>query len=369
VNNRKIAGCFQNFAADLGEFARVLANYLHRRLFRSFYKFESAKDVVVGGLVSKRGKYVRPFLHSSMTGLILIGLALAPFLQSALPQDKGEAMGIGGAVLGNTTVAEAATTTQISIKPRDSVVTYLVQPGDTVSGIAQKFGISTDTIRWQNDLKSIEAIKPGQKLGIPPVSGVVHKVKRGETIYSIAKKYSVDAQAVVNWPFNNYTDDEIFALAVGQLLIVPDGIKPDEVLWDPTSRLAIRQTPDAGAVSPTGQFIWPASGQITQYFRWYHPAIDIANKGAPDALAADSGTVIVAGMPDRWGYGIRVIIDHGNGFQTLYAHLQSIYVQPGQTVTRGSAIGKMGSSGRSSGIHLHFEIRKNGVAHDPLGYL
>lgn len=359
----------QTFTKDVKDFGQFLGQYLHKRLFHSFSKFESAKDVVVGGLVSKRGKYVRPFLHSSMTGLVLIGLALAPVVKSALPHDREEEGAMGGAILGTSSVAEAATTTQVSIKPRDAVVTYVVQPEDTVSGISQKFGISTDTIRWQNSLESIEAIKPGQKLEIPPVTGVVHKVKRGETIYSISKKYSVDAQAIVNWPFNSYSDDETFAIAAGQLLVVPDGIMPDEVLWDPTSRLAVRKTPDAGSVSPTGQFIWPASGQITQYFRWYHPAIDIANKGAPDILAADSGTVVVSGMPDRWGYGIRVIIDHGNGYQTLYAHLQSVYVQSGQTVTRGSAIGRMGSTGRSSGVHLHFEIRKNGAVQDPLGYL
>lgn len=359
----------KDFFSDVREFVQFLCQYLYSRSFRSFCHFESAKDVVVDGLVLKRGKYVRPFLHSSMTGLVLIGLALAPVLSSALPHDESQDMGIGGAILGTTTLAEAATTTQISIKPRDTVVSYLVQPGDTVSGIAQKFGISADTIRWQNDLKSIESIKPGQKLEIPPVTGIVHKVKRGETVYSIAKKYEIDAQAIVNWPFNTYTNDETFDLAVGQLLVVPDGVLPEEKLWDPSSRLAQRRTPSAGAVSPTGQFIWPTSGDLTQYFRWYHPAIDIANKGAPDILAADSGTVLVAGMPDRWGYGIRILIDHGNGYQTLYAHLSQVYVQPGQTVVRGNAIGKMGSSGRSTGIHLHFEVHKNGAAQDPLGFL
>lgn len=360
---------YRKFLSDLRDFAVFFSSYLYKRLFRSFYRFESAKDVVVEGLVTKRGKYVRPFLHSSMTGLVLIGLTLAPILRGALPKEDKSDGGMGGAILGVTSIAEAATTTEVSIKPRDSVVSYIVQPGDTLSGIAQKFGVSVDTLRWQNDLKSIEAIKPGQKLEVPPVTGIVHKVKRGDTIYSIAKKYSVDAQAIVNWPFNTYSDDESFTLAVGQLVVVPDGVIPEATLWDPTSRLAQRQTPNAGTVSPTGQFIWPASGTITQYFRWYHPALDIANGGAPDILAADSGTIILAGAPDKWGYGIRVIIDHGNGYQTLYAHMQQLYVQAGQTVQRGDAIGKMGSTGRSSGIHVHFEVRKNGVAQDPLQFL
>lgn len=354
--------------ADFKDFTLFLGQYLHKRLFHSFNRFESAKDLLVEGLVAKRGKYVRPFLHSSMTGLILIGLALAPILQGVLPQEKIEG-GTGGSILGSASMVEAATTTEISLKPRDSVVSYIVQPGDTVSGIAQKFGVSLDTVRWQNNLPSIESLKPGQKLEIPPVSGIVHKVKRGDTIYSIAKRYKVDAQGIVNWPFNTYTDDENFSLAVGQILVVPDGVMPDEQLWDPTARMAQRLTPSAGEVSPTGQFIWPAAGMITQYFKWYHPAIDVANNAAPDILAADAGTVVVAGMPDRWGYGIRVIIDHGNGFQTLYGHLQQLYVQAGQTVNRGDSIGKMGSTGRSTGIHLHLEIRYNGAAQDPLRFL
>ncbi len=205
----------QNFLNELRDFFVALTFYLHKRLFRSFYRFESAKDILVEGLIAKRGKYVRPFLHSSMTGLVLVGLAMAPILKGVLPQQKTE-LGAGGAILGVTSVAQAATTTEKSIKPRDSVVTYTVEPGDTVSGIAQKFGVSLDTIRWQNNLSSIESLKPSQKLEIPPVTGIVHKVKRGDTIYSIAKKYSVDAQAIINWPFNSYTNDETFALAVGQ---------------------------------------------------------------------------------------------------------------------------------------------------------
>lgn len=360
----------QIWLIDFKQFCEFLLFYLRKRLFKSFNRLELAKKIFVGGLVIKRGKYIRPFLHSSMTGLVLIGLALAPLFKGSLSSEDVLAnYGTGGSVLGLTTIDQAATTTKISIKPRDSIVVYQVQPGDTVSGIAKKFDVSIDSIRWQNDLSSIEAIKPGQKLEIPPVSGIVHKVKRGDTIYSIAKKYEVDAQGIVNWPFNTFVDDEKFSLAVGQLLVIPDGIKPKEKLWDPSTRLAKRNTPDAGAVSPTGQFIWPTAGSISQYFKWYHPALDIANKAAPDVLAADSGKVIVAGAPDRWGYGIRILIDHGNGYQTLYAHLQQLYVKPGQTVARGSAIGKMGSTGRSTGTHLHFEIRKNGSAQDPLRYL
>lgn len=355
------------FFSDLGDFLSFFWQYLRKKSVVIFQNFERGKSLLVDGLVAKRGRYVRPFLHTSMSGLFLIGLMLAPIIKGALPKSNVQE-GVGGAeVLGVADVSELMTT-QISVKPRDSVVTYIVQPGDTASGIAQKFGVSVDTVRWQNDLESIEAIKPGQKLEIPPVTGIVHKVKRGETIYSIAKNYSVDAQAIVNWPFNTYVNDETFALAVGQLLIIPDGVKPKEKPWVPSDYIATRQTPSAGEVSATGQFVWPASGGITQYYRWYHPAIDIANKAAPSILAADSGRVVSV-ISQRYAYGNHIIIDHGNGFTTLYAHLSSFSVSQGQTVNRGDAIGRMGCTGRCSGTHLHFEIRKNGVAQNPLSYL
>ena len=118
-----------------------------------------------------------------------------------------------------------------------------------------------------------------------------------------------------------------------------------------------------------GSFVWPAQGSITQRYTWYHRGIDIANSGAPDILTADSGKVIIAGWPDNSGYGNRVVVDHGNGYVTLYAHLAKIYVVAGQTVARGSSLGKMGSTGRSTGTHLHFEIIKSGSKLNPLDVL
>ncbi len=355
-----------DFFTNLREYVVFLKVYFTRKIFRSFYRFEKGKSVLVDGLSVKRGKYVRPFLHSSMIGLFLIGLLMAPLIRSALPEAKFE-LAQNFQVLGIEDL-DQLTTTQISVKPRDNVVTYKVQEGDTLSSIALKFGVSEETIMWQNDLKKDPVLKIGEKLEIPPVTGIVHKVKRGETIHSIAKKYQVDPQQIVNWPFNSFINDETFALAVGQLVIVPEGIQPKAS--PPPSYLAqrYRQTPDAGAVSATGDFVWPTSGGITQYFVWYHPAIDIANKSAPAILAADSGTVTLVRY-DKWSYGHHVIIDHGNGYTTLYAHMSNIYVSEGQTVSRGNAIGQMGTTGRSSGIHLHFEIRLNGVAQNPLAYL
>lgn len=359
----------KTFFTELKDYFKFLNRYFRLRTYQAFSNFESKKDVLVGGLVAKRGKYVRPFLHTSMAGLFLIGIMLAPFVTSALSKkeiSEDSGMGRQGSVLAVSDI-EDATTTQISVKPRDTIVSYTVREGDTISSISVKFDVSEETILWQNDLKKDSVIKPGQKLEIAPVTGVVHKVARGETIYSIAKKYSVDAQNIVNWPFNSYANDETFALAVGQLVVVPDGVMPKEA--PPKEYLARRrETPSAGAVSATGQFVWPTQGSITQNFVWYHPAIDVANNSGPDVLAADSGTVISV-ISQRFAYGNHIIIDHGNGFSTLYAHLAEFYVQPGQTVARGVAIGRMGSTGRSTGVHLHFEIRSAGTSQNPLNFL
>ena len=196
---------------DIKEYLKFLGQYFPERAMQFLEGFEAGKGVVVEGLTAKRGRYTRPFLHTGMTGLFLVGLLLAPVISQAVGDEEGA--GRGGTILGMV-IDDMDTTTSVSIKPRDVVVTYIVQTGDTVSSIASKFDVSIDTIRWQNDLKSIDAIKPGEKIEIPPVTGMVHKVKRGETIYSIAKKYDINAQNVVNWPFNSYSNDETFELAV-----------------------------------------------------------------------------------------------------------------------------------------------------------
>lgn len=355
--------------SDLAEFLSFFRQYLRKRLLKSFYRFELIKTKFVEKLYRQRGKYIRPFLHTSMIGLVLVGLMLAPLLKEAI-FTEGEQGEKGINYFLNTQAYQDSAQTQVSVKPRDSIVSYAVLSGDTFSSIAQKFGVSVNTILWENSLKEKDTIKPGDIIKIPPVTGMVHKVKRGETVHSIAKKYSTEAQNIVNWPFNSFSNDEIFALSTGQLLIVPDGVKPAEKPI-PVQRtyVAYKQiTPDAGDIDATGSFSWPTQGYISQNPVWYHMAIDIANPAAPSITAADSGKV-VATIYQKYAYGNHIIVDHGNGYQTLYAHLSQIYVNEGQTVGKGASLGKMGSTGRSTGIHLHFEVRKSGVLQNPLNYL
>jgi LysM repeat protein len=259
--------------------------------------------------------------------------------------------------------------TMISDLPKGEVTDYRVMEGDTVSSIAIKFGISIDTIVWENNLKSVSAIKPQQILKILPMTGVRYKVNRGDTIYSIAKNYSVDAQNIIDYPFNTFSNDETFAIQAGQELMIPDGVKPREIIIDTKRYLAKTVAPIPGVVGE-GNFMWPTAGHISQRFYWYHRAVDIASRDAPAIVAAQGGTVISAGW-NGGGYGNYVVIDHGNGYQTLYAHMlnNSIVVKAGERVKQGQKIGILGSTGRSTGPHLHFEIKTSKGNVDPLSLL
>ncbi len=357
-----------DFGHEVREFFSELMVFLIHALHLQFIRFESGKGAFVSALYRRRGKLSQRFIHSGMAGITALGVAIAPVVAQEFPGRSVDPWSVSApsAVLSASTENPVVGTTASEKDFRDKTVEYKVVEGDNLSSIADKFGVSIDTLRWQNALASKDDIKIGETLEILPLTGVSHKVQKGDTVYSIAKKYDVDAQQIVNFPFNAFTNDETFELAIGQVLIVPDGVKPSEIRWQ---AIAVRQvTPNAGTVTASGSFVWPTTGIITQYFVWYHQGIDIANAGAPNVLAADSGTVITVGW-ENTGYGNRIIIDHGNGYKTLYGHLQKFYVASGQTVKRADAIGQMGSTGRSSGSHLHFEVLQNGARANPLSYL
>jgi murein DD-endopeptidase MepM/ murein hydrolase activator NlpD len=350
------------FMNEIGEFIIFLKNYFLSRLISAGQIFESIKDIIVAFLIVKRGKYSSSFLNTSF--LIIVAATIvggpiiaenAPFFQSFNNQNNYQSLVVSYNPYGGSL------STVFSVKPRDKVEDYIVKDGENLATIAKRFNISTDTIRWANDLKG-DLIKPNQVLKIPPVTGIVHKVASGETIYTIAKKYHTNAQNILNFPFNSFEDLDTFSLLAGQNLYVPDGtIEPEKPTYQIIASI------QAGVHGPSN-FIWPTSGNITQYYVWYHQALDIANSSQPPVLAADSGVVVYAGCLN-WGYGCHVIIDHGNGYQTLYGHLSSYSVEAGSSVGQGSQIGVMGSTGRSTGTHLHFEIRSGGQLLDPLGFL
>jgi murein DD-endopeptidase MepM/ murein hydrolase activator NlpD len=358
---------FGKLREEVLEFGRVWWKYFFKRTYKWFAVFESGKDVFSRILYKQRGRFGRPFIHLGMITLTVAAATLASVLAESFPgvRAEGEEEQTPSSIVREIT--DDGTTTQISDKVREKVEEYVVKDGDTISSVAAKFGIDTNTIRWENNLENINTIKPGLVLKILPVSGVAHKVTRGETINSIAKRYSAEPQAIADFPFNTFEDEETFGLLVGQVLIVPDGKKPQPQVTPPPVFLA--RTPNAGAVTASGQFAWPIFGAvITQRWSSYHPAWDMANPGLPDIYAADAGTVIHSGWSTA-GYGNMIMVDHHNGYITLYGHFSRLYVQVGQTVKKGDALGREGSTGRSTGPHLHFEIRKGGARLNPADFL
>ncbi len=380
----KIKHFFNYWIRDFGVFLRLFfLHILEVYLSPKFDYFESIKSTLVGKLYAQRGKNSQMIVNLTMITVMVLSVVFGPSLvvndlqaQSVMSLGLGAKFafaqeGTGGAVdeMALDGSAQVDPLTQVSDKPRAEVLEYTIEDGDTLAAIAKKFGVDTDSIKWLNKDVNEKKIKPGTALKIPPVTGVVHGVKAGETIYSIAKKYNVSAQSIVDFPFNEFSNDETFALAIGQQIIVPDGEMPDEPIMSPRGNLAGILTPNAGNISATGKWLWPAAGSITQYFKPWHKGLDIANHSGGAILAADSGTIVVAGWPDNTGYGNRVMIDHGNGYKTLYAHLSKIAVTVGQTVKRGDMVGMMGSTGRSTGTHLHFEIRTSKGNSDPASAL
>lgn len=363
------------FLKDIRLFSHFLWEYARSRGSNAFGAFEFFKDVIVDLLYKRRGKYARPFMH---VGVVVVGFGIVtvgPWVLAQTNQNPDQPQAIGGVlpdVAGVTTSFYTIQAEEVRQYRGGEVITHVVESGETVSEIAARYGLSADTIQWQNNLADNATLKPGDELEILPVDGIRHKVSRGETIYSVGKKYGLDenqVQAIIDYPFNEFLNDETFELATGQFLIVPGGARPDPSTGRTQTPRFSLTTPDAGSVSASGSFRWPATGTITQGYSFYHRAIDIANRSGGSILAADSGQVIVAGWPDNSGYGNRVIIDHGNGFVTLYAHLRTINVRVGQSVNANDVIGQMGSTGRSTGTHLHFEIRRGSVLDNPLSYL
>ncbi len=359
----------KQFFTDLNLYLRFLAGFSLKRLAFIMSILANLKQAIVFLLIQKRGRYVRSFTHTTLIGVMVVSLVLAPLVTSSLRASvNAENVQVENMVIDVTNINREEMIdpyTHISQKPRSSITVYTVKAGDTLSTIADKFNISVDTIKWENNLK-IDKIKPGQQLRILPVTGLAHRVKKGETIYSIAKKYKTSPQAIIDFPFNYFKDEETFSLEVGQLLIVPDGIKP-QVNQPKTTRL--NQAFQGVSKSARGRFLWPAAGVITQRYHWYHRAIDIANPSGPAIKAADSGKVVQAGWTrTHGGYGLYVVISHTNGYKTLYAHLRKLKVKAGDKVSKGQVIGLMGSTGRSTGTHLHFEIILKGKKLNPLGF-
>lgn len=307
-------------------------------------------------------------MHIAAMAVLGIGVIVSPFLADTYPifEGQGNTLAIGSPNTKESIIVSSDVFQTVrSSRPRDKILDYTVERGDTLSTIAEKFDVSTETIRWANDLFN-DNITVGDNLKILPVTGIAYKVAKGDSVYSIAKKLDSDPQKIVDFPFNDFANPETFSLVEGQILIVPDGVKPAE---QSTFKRQVYIAQGPVSISVLG-FTWPVHGIVTQFAAWYHMGLDIATSFGSPIVAAQNGVVssINIGTWDS-GYGTNVWVSNG-GVETHYAHMSGVNVRPGDGVVAGkTVIGWVGMTGRTTGPHIHFEVKKDGSLVNPLPYL
>jgi murein DD-endopeptidase MepM/ murein hydrolase activator NlpD len=382
------------FLVDLGKYissrVRVLFVFSSVVFELLLGKIEKGKDSFIRRLFWGRGDFLKSSMQFISVVLVLVILLAYFYRVPNIQSVNAEDLDYIDVYETDLLVMNATVNTAVpKDRERRAVEEYIVKTGDTLSTIAEDWDVTVETVKWANDLSS-DLVRPGQTLDIPPSDGVLVTVKSGDTLEGLAKKYSANDQAIADFNWLEYP----FTLEKDSLLFIPEGRMPS-----PEPVVAKRSTPSSyvtnttvtttnvGAADPNvGKFLgWPVAGggQISQYYKGiYHRGIDIADKRLPNIVAPAGGTVIFAGcygtcppLGSTYGgsnYAWSIQIDHGNGYTTWYAHLKNIYVRSGQTVSRGQVIGQMGSTGRSTGPHLHFEVRRGsayGTQVNPLYYV
>ncbi|MFQ5399868.1 MAG: peptidoglycan DD-metalloendopeptidase family protein [Anaerolineae bacterium] len=258
--------------------------------------------------------------------------------------------------------------------PEHRFDTYVVKRGDTPNSIAEKFGIKPETLLGGNPRISQESslLQTGIELVILPIDGVLHDVQPGDTIEHLVDLYSVPLEDIAAYEPNNL--EFPYRLYPGTQIMVPGAVR-ELFVWTPPDLTSVsgKGSTIGGSVAPvivgTGTFIFPIRSRVfTQYYWYGHPGIDVAVPEGSAIYAADTGTVTYASW-NTYGYGNLVVINHGNGYETFYAHLSGFNVVPGQIVYQGSLIAASGDTGNSSGPHIHFEIRYNNNRENPCWYL
>ena len=315
-----------------------------------------------------RGKiFTKKVLISLGTSMAMAGLLITAYfvntgqesLEIALPDDtilKTHLMDYASVEFSGQGSGEILPAASVLI-PAVNPETYTVQPGDTISGIAKKYGLTEGTLIGYNSVTDVYRLIPGTELNVPDIDGMPYQVKNGDSISSIAEHFNVSFNDILD---ANDLDNDV--LLSGQNLFIPGARISDYDYKKATKTL----------------FIYPASGRLSSGYgyrsdpftgaRRFHYGIDLANSTGTAVRATMEGTII--DVQDRTtGYGKCVIIRHANGFQTLYGHMDSINVRKNQWVEQGQLLGRMGSTGRSTGPHLHFSIYKNNNPINPLNYL
>ena len=261
--------------------------------------------------------------------------------------------------------------TNIPTRPRTKIIEYTVTTGDSVFGIAQSFNLEPETVLWANYDQlndSPDMLNPGMKLNVPPVDGVYYQWQEGDSLDSVAVEFEANVQDILSWEGNNFdlTNPQV---ETGQWLMIPDGHREFRQWLVPTiarSNSGVSKSVlgpgacegDYSGAYGSGAFAWPTSNHVLSGNDFWsgHLGMDIAGAVGDGVFATDSGVVVFSGWSNG-GYGYMVMIDHGNGYQTLYAHLNAVNASCGQSVSTGSYIGAVGNTGNSTGAHLHFEVR------------
>ena len=280
--------------------------------------------------------------------------------------------------------------TTLPTRPRTDVLKYTVVKGDTLFGIAEMFGLQPETLLWGNQFvlgDNPHNLRPEQELNILPVNGTYYKWQAGDGLNGVSDFFGVTAEEIIEYPGNSLDPAAIGDYAhpniePGTWLIIPNGTR-EFVTWSapeiPRDNPSVAKVLGPGACSSVadgavgaGVFIWPANNHFLSGFDYSpstnHSGIDIDGETGDPVYAADNGVVVYSGW-NNWGYGNVVVINHGNGWQTLYAHLNAYNVSCGQSVWQGSVIGAIGNTGNSSGSHLHYEMMYNGTKVNPWDYL
>ncbi|MEK7530690.1 MAG: LysM peptidoglycan-binding domain-containing M23 family metallopeptidase [Patescibacteria group bacterium] len=309
----------------------------------------------LGDLWREASQTIQPVARAS-EGVLIHQVSETPALRAAINTDPNPVKGTFALALSNNIALvpvsgpEGGLADLVDVGPKDptQISIYVVRKDDTLSEIAKMYDVTPNTILWANDLDSARQIKPGQTLVILPVSGIQHIVKKGETLAAIVKKYKGEMEDVLD--YNNLASES--AIKVGETILIPYGVEPAVV-----SVSAGVSTQYSGP-SLIGYFLRPLVGGTKTRGIHGHNGVDLGARTGTNVLASASGTIIVSRSSGyNGGYGQYVVIVHPNGTQTLYGHLSQNYVQAGTFVNQGDIIGAVGSTGRSTGPHLHFEVR------------
>lgn len=299
-------------------------------------------------------------------------------MQSGIGQIYLQNTDLGSVVAGGSALSKPTIIPGASLgAARTDVVEYTVEPGDSLGGIAYQYGISIDTLLWENNLTVNSIIRPGLTLRVPPATGIMYTIKKGDTLGKVALAYQAKAEEIVS--FNNLKEDGT-DLIVGERIMVPNGVPPRaRPIASVGSRVGVGSksrlpAPPGSKTAPTrAGYVWPSGSRIiTQYFNWRHNGLDIAGPFHTPIYAIRAGTVELAKCGWNGGYGCYTIVNHGDGIKSLYGHNDQLLVSVGDKVATGQSIALMGKTGNvrgRTGIHVHFEVIVNGIRVNPLGYV